>query len=111
MDIRKIIKAQTDIKLLLKVLLTDEQRKLFRRNQRHFISMDKLSGNDQSSSSAAEAAKNSGQSDSGLVSLLGFKTQSTFDRKLLMGILPHKIQELVKEKDQHTGLEEATVPS
>ena len=73
--------------------------------------MDKLSGNDQSSSSAAEAAKNSGQSDNGLVGLLGFKTQSTFDRKLLMGILPHKIQELVIEKDQHTGLEEATVPS
>ena len=91
LDIRKIADLRTNIKLLLKSLMSDEQRLLFRWQNQRAIDDDFEATKHSSSDSDKIGQESYEQLKFKVAKLHGFKPTTQLDRQLLKGIFkPHK---------------------
>ena len=86
LDIRQIVRQQLDLRILLETLLTEEQQSLFKFNRKRIDP----SSDDIDSDKNLRFTKKSRMKF--LETMLDFKTQNRFERKLLQGVIKQEPQ-------------------
>ena len=86
LDIRQIVRQQLDSRILLETLLTEEQQSLFKFNRKRIDPSSDCTDSDKNLRFTKKSRMKF------LETMLDFKTQNRFERKLLQGVIRQEPQ-------------------